>query len=173
MIEFTPIVVTIINIFSWLVIHLGISYLCVLIPIDFFKQESWIYKEKKWEERGRLYERLQVKKWKDKLPEGGGIYKRGFEKRTLKRYANAYLSTFLFETKRAELTHWLSIPPSLFFFLWNPPVVGIIMIVYAVTFNLPFIMVQRYNRIRLTKLIQKKGSIDDTAISSTYIELDQ
>ena len=39
------------------------------------------------------------------------------------------------------------------FFLWNRPWVGGLMVAYGILGNLPCILVQRYNRLRLTRLI--------------------
>ena len=59
------------------------------------------------------------------------------------------------ETCRAELTHWLTMVFAPFFFLWNKPFVGWIMIAYALAENVPLIMAQRYNRSRLVYLYRK------------------
>ncbi len=57
--------------------------------------------------------------------------------------APMYLLTFAAETCRAELTHWTTIFMAPFFFLWNKPAVGWIMIIYALCENLPLIIAQR------------------------------
>jgi glycosyl-4,4'-diaponeurosporenoate acyltransferase len=44
---------------------------------------------------------------------------------------------------------------SLVFFIWNPWWVGIVMIVYAILVNVPCIIIQRYNRIRLKRVCAK------------------
>jgi len=63
------------------------------------------------------------------------------------------------ETRRAELTHWLLMVPAPFFFLWNPAWAGWVMIVYALLANCPFIMIQRYNRPRLERVLRKKSAL--------------
>jgi glycosyl-4,4'-diaponeurosporenoate acyltransferase len=135
-------------------VHLGISYLCVKIPIAFFKKDRWLFRIRNWEYRGKAYNRFfKVKKWKSIIPDGGGLFKKGFAKKNLQNSDPRYLKTFLYETKRAELTHWLTIIPAPIFFLWNIWWAGIIMIVYALIVNVPCILLQRYNRARLTSLI--------------------
>ena len=62
------------------------------------------------------------------------------------------IKRFILETRRAELTHWLSIVPAPLFFIWNPPWAGWLMVGYAVVVNAPFILIQRYNRPRLEKI---------------------
>lgn len=61
----------------------------------------------------------------------------------------------MIETQRAELTHWFLIPPAFLFFLWNPAWAGWVMVIYALVVNLPFIMIQRYNRPRLERVLKK------------------
>jgi len=135
-------------------VHLGISYLCVKIPIAFFEKDRWLFRIRNWEYRGKAYNRFfKVKKWKNIIPDGGGLFKKGFAKKNLQYSDPLYLKTFMYETKRAELTHWLTIIPAPIFFLWNIWWAGIIMIVYALIANVPCILLQRYNRARLTSLI--------------------
>jgi glycosyl-4,4'-diaponeurosporenoate acyltransferase len=66
-----------------------------------------------------------------------------------------YLETFVIETCRAELTHWLAMVPVPVFFLWNKWPVGVFMIFYALAANMPCILVQRYNRARLVRVLAK------------------
>ena len=135
-------------------IHLGMSYLSVKIPVSFFKKDYSLFRLRSWEYRGRIYKRVfKIKKWKNIVPDGGGLFKGGFPKKNLGSNDLQYLKTFFYETKRAELTHWLTILPAPIFFLWNIWWAGIIMIVYALIVNIPCILLQRYNRARLYFLI--------------------
>jgi glycosyl-4,4'-diaponeurosporenoate acyltransferase len=143
------------------VIHLGISYICVKLPISFFKKDNWLFRIKKWEHRGRIYNNIfKIRKWKNAVPDGGGLFKGGFPKRYLESNDPKYISTFYDETKRAELTHWLSILPAPVFFLWNVWWVGIIMIVYSLIVNMPCILLQRYNRARLSNINKCQDHIE-------------
>ncbi|WP_373921346.1 hypothetical protein [Peribacillus muralis] len=47
------------------------------------------------------------------------IIKRSFEKKGLQGTDTSSFTTFILESKRAKLTHWLSILPAGFFFLWS------------------------------------------------------
>jgi glycosyl-4,4'-diaponeurosporenoate acyltransferase len=142
------------NIFIWVVIHLGISYFCSLMPLSFFSGEIRFFKTKRWESGGKIYQKFfKIKRWKKIIPDGGSIFKGGFPKKHLEDKNIKYLKTFFYETKRAELTHWLTILPSPIFFLWNIWWAGIIMIFYALLANIPCILLQRYNRARLEKII--------------------
>ncbi|MHA6253256.1 glycosyl-4,4'-diaponeurosporenoate acyltransferase CrtO family protein [Oceanobacillus sp. CAU 1775] len=145
-----------VNIFAWGFLHFFISYLCFLIPIDFFKKDLSGFRIAGWEKDGALWNNIfHVKKWKKHLIDGSSIVKQSYNKSNLhgtKKYA---LAEFAAETKRAELTHWLLIPPALLFFLWNPMWAGWVMVAYALIANLPFIITQRYNRARIEKIIMR------------------
>ncbi|MDM5318039.1 glycosyl-4,4'-diaponeurosporenoate acyltransferase [Fictibacillus sp. b24] len=156
LVELSPFWTIVINIFAWLVLHLSVAYIIHKIPFSYLTIERKWDSPFKWERNGQKYETLGIRKWKTILPDGGDFYRGGFAKKTLEKDSAEYLSQFLAETRRAELTHWLSMPPALLFFLWNPVWIGNIMIVYAILFNLPFIFIQRYNRFRLIRILTLK-----------------
>jgi len=141
------------DIFLWLVIHLGISYACSKIPIGKFDPQNRFYRPKSFEKGGKLYTRIfKIKKWKNIVPDGAKLFRGGFPKKNLEQCSQEYLRTFALETCRGELTHWLQILPSGIFFLWNIWWAGIIMVIYALCVNIPCILLQRYNRARLMRV---------------------
>lgn len=145
------------DIFSWLLIHMAVVLFMIRLPRERFNPQGRLFRVRSWEERGRIYERVfRIKRWKPVLPDGAKLMKgRGFPKKELASRDRGYLETFFVETCRAELTHWIIIFCAPFFFLWNKPVVGWIMILYALAENVPLIMAQRYNRSRLAVLCRK------------------
>ena len=144
----------VVNIFAWLIIHVSISYICLRLPDPFYESKKTIRKGNRRELF--VYEKLRIKKWKTILPDGGDVFKGGFRKKELKKLTSSYIHKFILETRRAEFTHWILIPPSFLFFLWNSPIVGWLMIGYALIVNVPFIMIQRYNRLRFKPLLIKQ-----------------
>jgi glycosyl-4,4'-diaponeurosporenoate acyltransferase len=151
----TPLTV-VIDFVAWFVIHMAVALSLVRVPLKHFNWNHWLFCPRRWEKGGKIYQDLfRIKKWKIHLPDGAGFSKgRGFPKKKLQGRSIAYLTAFVRETCRAELTHWITILFAPLFFLWNPFFVGWIMIVYAALANLPFIMVQRYNRCRLARILQ-------------------
>jgi glycosyl-4,4'-diaponeurosporenoate acyltransferase len=144
------------DIATWLIIHMGVSYLMIHIPLSSFDAGFWLYKQRKWEKNGKIYVRtFRLKKWKKKLPDGAALFKKGFQKKHFKGIDNIYLDNFIRETCRAELTHLIMFLLSPVFFIWNIWWVGIVMIIYAILVNLPCIIIQRYNRIRLKRVYSK------------------
>lgn len=145
------------DILAWLLIHMAVVMLMVRIPRERFDPGGVLYRVRSWEDRGRTYERIfRIKSWKSLLPDGATwMQGRGFPKRELASRDASYMEAFLIETCRAELTHWTIVLFAPFFFLWNKPLVGWIMIGYALAENLPLIMAQRYNRARLAEVCRK------------------
>lgn len=154
MIHLSTLALILVNIFAWLIFHVSISYICLRLPDSFYQSKKSEVNNRKRELY--LYESLRIRKWKTILPDGGDVFKGGFRKKELKTLSSSYLQKFIVETRRAEVTHWLLIPPSILFFIWNPITIGITMIGYALIVNLPFILIQRYNRLRLKPLLNKQ-----------------
>jgi glycosyl-4,4'-diaponeurosporenoate acyltransferase len=136
----------------WIVIHIGAGYLAHRMPLSRFDHRAPLYRTRRFERNGRIYRRVMVHRWKDSLPEAGSFFSGGFSKRAFVAPEPDYLERYLAETCRAEASHWISASLSLTFFLWNPWYVGVMMIVYGLSTNLPFIIVQRYNRPRFAAM---------------------
>lgn len=132
------------------------AYIFFLMPKEWFNPNSFVFKEKKWEKEGRIYEKIfLIKRWKKLLPDGAATFKKGFRKKKLNATSKEYFSEFILESCRAEATH---IPPiflSFLFGLYNPPQIVLIMLIFAIIVNLPCILAQRYNRIRLSRIVRK------------------
>jgi len=126
-----------------------------------FNTESWLYRDRDWEKSGGIYEViLKIKGWKRFLPDGAALSRNGFRKKNLQNRDVAYIQRFITETCRAELTHWIIFAFSVIFFIWNVWWVGIIMIAYAFIVNIPCVITQRYNRIRLRRIISYRLAVD-------------
>ena len=145
---------------AWIVLHLGCGYVAHILPRSLFRPEKALgraLRTRGWEDSGRFYRRLGIRRWKELLPEAGALYRGGFDKRRLGSAESAHLERFLSETNRAEFSHWLTFVSGASFFIWNPWWVGVFMMGYAAATNLPFIAIQRYNRPRLAQLENRRG----------------
>lgn len=140
----------ILDFIAWAFFHMAISIICLKIPLAFFLEDRVWFRIFAWEKSGKRWQQLfRVKKWKGRVLDGATIFRKGYAKKRLHGSSISDLNVFGAETKRAELTHWLCIVPAPLFFLWNPIWVGWVMILYALLFNVPLIIVQRYNRGRI------------------------
>lgn len=141
----------------WPLFHIGAAALCFYLPDSAFARDGWLYKTRGWEVGGALYERVfRIKKWKRYLPDGGAWFKGGYAKKHIRNFGAQNLDTFLLESCRAELTHWLAIVPFWVFGLFAPWYIVPIMLAYALAANLPCILTQRYNRPRVQKLLARQ-----------------
>lgn len=141
---------------AWAGLSFGIGYVTHRLPLARLDHDTWLTRLRPWEHDGRVYERrLRIRTWKRWLPEGGDFYDGGFSKRHLRGRRREHLERFAAETRRAEVTHWALLACAPLFLLWNRPVVGVAMAAFGVVANAPFIVVQRYNRARLVRLLRR------------------
>ena len=103
----------------------------------------------------RRYEScLLIRRWKPWIPDAGHVLPGGIHKASLMGRDRAGLDRLLAETRRAELVHWALWPAWLVTALWLPPRGVVLNLVFATCFNLPCLLLQRYNRLRVGKLLQ-------------------
>jgi glycosyl-4,4'-diaponeurosporenoate acyltransferase len=106
----------------------------------------------------RLYERwLAIRRWKPWIPDAGNALPGGIRKTSLARRDPAALRRLIAETRRAELVHWALWPAWLPSALWLPPAGVALNLLFATAFNLPCLLLQRFNRLRVTALLQRMG----------------
>lgn len=141
-----------VNAVAWLVIHLIVSVIVSQFPSSVVMSFSKLYQLRGWERNGAIYQRMKIKQWKYRLPEAKKWVNHGKGKTGIRLRNEADFNKLILATNRSELSHWLQILPAPLFFLFNTPLAGWIIIVYAISFNLPFIMIQRYNRGRVEKI---------------------
>jgi glycosyl-4,4'-diaponeurosporenoate acyltransferase len=139
---------------GWLVWSLLVGALANRLPLAMLARDSWLTRPRPWGERAQAYERgLGIRRWKPLLPDAGGVLPGGMAKAALARRDRASLERLLAETRRAELVHLALWPFWLLSALWLPPQGVLVNLVFATLFNLPCLWVQRYNRLRLRKIL--------------------
>ena len=139
----------------WFAASAGFGYLGHRAPLTRFDHDAWWSRLRGAEVDGRRYERLGIKRWKDRLPEAGALYAGGFSKRDLRAHDREHLVRFAAETRRAEAVHWWILATVVvfpWFVVWYAVIPNV---VYAVVANVPFIAIQRYNRARLERIIRR------------------
>ncbi len=116
------------------------------------------FRSRPWEKGGAFYQRVfRIKSWKGFLPDGAAASRKGYRKRSLLDFSRANLERYLEESCRAEMAHWLAIPPFILFGFFMPAPALPFMLAYAVLLNLPCILAQRYNRPRIRKILEERG----------------
>jgi glycosyl-4,4'-diaponeurosporenoate acyltransferase len=151
----------VIDILAWLVINLSVAGIISRMSPDSFDPGTWLYREQAWEKQSRWYARFfKIKRWKGWLPDGAEVSRKAFKKKHLQSADSTYIRIFIQETCRAEILHWVIFVLGFVFFIWNPWYVGMIMIFYAAISNLPCVLTQRYNRIRLKRLLAERLALE-------------
>ena len=159
-------VIIILDILGWFVIQMGMAYFFTRLPEHYINPGNFLFRSRKWERAGAFYNHtFNIKRWKEFLPDGAALFAGGFRKKHLADTGVTYYRRFIVETCRGEATHWAVILITPVFFVWNYGWANIVMIVYALTANFPCILAQRYNRLRLRKIIEKR--LDNKVTSHT------
>ena len=143
------------NIIGWAAAHAGTGYAVHRIDRRHFESDTWLTRIRPWEQSGRMYRFLRVPRWKDRVPEAGALFAGGVSKRNLPGTSAPALRLLLAETRRAEWGHWSCMLCAPLFALWNPLPVAAIMVAYGLAVNLPFIVIQRWNRLRLQRVLAR------------------
>lgn len=125
------------------------------LPRRWFDASRFPYRAYAFERNGRFYEALGIRKWKNVLPDKSriapGTYRKAI-RGSAQQHSAAHMERLLQETCVAECVHWalLVISPILLFTM-ESPAAYVMTPLYGLS-NLPYIMIQRYNRPRLVVL---------------------
>lgn len=142
--------VAVLNVVMCPVLQLGFAWAFTRMPARWFAAVPCPFA---WEARGEPYQRwFRVRRWKGLLPDGATWFQGGIAKARLTGNDRETLAVFEREAWRGELCHWAVMLAAPVFFLWNPWWGSSIMVVYLLAANLPCILVQRYNRARLSAI---------------------
>ena len=155
-------VTVLVDVAAWGFFHAATGYAAHRLGADRLARDGWLLRPRGFEAGGRCYRRLRIHRWKDRLPEAGALFEGGVSKRELPATDREGLAVFVRETRRAELTHWWAMACSPLFLLWNPPLASALLVSYGVLANLPFILIQRYNRFRAQSVLarlSRRGSV--------------
>lgn len=126
------------------------------LPRARFDAGRFPYRAAKWENGGKVYEKLGIKHWKDRLPDMSKIMP-DMVKKKMSAVKEQGMDVLIEETCVAECVHWTLIVLSLgIFAFWRDAWAVVFWLVYNILGNLPFIIIQRYNRPRLVMLEQRR-----------------
>lgn len=142
------------SVFYVMIIGLIAGFVFALIPQKLFLRFQNCYRLRSFEQEGKIYSKyLKINSWKDKLPQFSELTKFGFSKASLNTVSSEYLKIFYIETMRAELTHWVLMLISPIYLCFSAKILVAFTICGNIIGNIPFIIIQRYNRGRVLKLL--------------------
>ena len=139
------------------VIVLGIAahFIGEAIPAAAFHYDHFPYRAWKWERDGKIYDRLQIRKWKDRMPDMSRVMRDMVPKQLGKCPTSDTAWRLVQETCRAEIVHLglCMCAPVIYFFWWNW--IGVCLTCLTFFGNFPFVLIQRYNRPALIRLAER------------------
>ena len=142
----------------WFLIITGVIAFFVgrLLPKKWFCADRFPYRSFRFEQDGRIYDKLRIRKWQNRVLDMSKILPFMMPAKNLTGDFKKRLPRMLQETCVAELIHTLNCFVGLYCLKLYPGVGGVIIsILYIILFNLPFILIQRYNRPRLMRLAKR------------------
>ncbi len=134
------------------------SVVGIQLPRRWFDPTRFPYRLYEWENGGKIYDKLHIRSWKDHLPDLSKHCTQMFRKQVDARPSVENLDRLIRETCVAEAVHWVLIFLSLAVIkIWSG-LGGWLFYILCILGNLPFIIIQRYNRPRLTKMLNRMRS---------------
>ena len=135
-----------------------------LTPDRFYGIDNPLYRISEWEKR--MYNRLGVRRWKDRVWELGGAG--GFSKKKLTDPSDpAYIEKFIIECNRGIITHRLSYPIGFFAMLTLPGdcafTIALPVALVNLYLNILPTLVLRYNTPKLHSLLKRLRRKEDKA----------
>ena len=120
----------------------------------YINYKQWWFKERKFEKK--LYEILKVKKWKGKAltynPEQFDLKQNSLDQ---------ILNTMV----KSEVDHWIneviSITTMFFGLIWGKTWIFVLTAIAAMIFDGQFIVIQRYNRPRVIKVLERQNKVEE------------
>lgn len=129
------------------------------LPRRWFHWDRFPYRAYGWERDGHFYESLGIRKWKDRLPDKSKHTKRTFTKEMKGHESGESLVRFLQETCVAEAVHWALLVLAVPLYAYVPTPLGLVVTLLYGLSNLPFIIIQRYNRPRLRRVLERRQAL--------------
>lgn len=109
-----------------------------------------------FEKKSAIYERIRIKRWQNKLPDMSRILPKLIPAKKICAGFRRKLPQMIRETCVAEVVHGgLAVAGLYCIKLWSS-IGGVVLAVLFALGNIPFILIQRYNRPRLLRILERE-----------------
>ena len=126
------------------------------LPKSWLRPDAFPFRTYAWEET--LWKALKIRSWQAKVPDMSKVFPKLMPAKALTQKTAQNLPLMIEETCVAELTHGLLCFAGLYLLKIWPGIGGVILtVIYILLGNLPFLLIQRYNRPRLQRLLEKQS----------------
>jgi len=141
---------------TWATVSVAVGWAATRWSPDRLSRTGPVTTLRRWERNGQFWQRtLRVRAWKDRVPEAGGLFRQGGSMRHVGSLTREGIEGFRRDTIRAERVHWSILASTPIHLVWCRPAIAAGMVAFGVLFNAPFIVVQRYNRGRLDRMLAR------------------
>ena len=141
------------------------------LPRKRFHYDAWPYKPYAWEDDGAFYNRvLRIRRWRRFLPDKSKAVKSMYRKSLGANFSESHVKRLIQESCVAEFVHLMLALSSPFVFAFMEGKGALFCCIAFALGNVPFILIQRYNRPMLVKLY--RAAIEKKNDESTYKEKD-
>ena len=125
------------------------------LPYRWFRADRFPFRCMKFEQDGKLYVRMGLPKWQKKVPDMSRIFPFLMPAKKMMDRTPEGLQTMISETCIAEAVHLaLAVLGFGALAFWHSVPAVVLTVLYCVG-NLPFVLIQRFNRPRLVRLKTK------------------
>lgn len=134
---------------------LAVFWVGLFVPRRWFDPESFWFSEHAWENGGKIYNCVAVSRWKNSLPDMSKYAKRLLLKKLNGGETAEDIEDLIRETCVAETAHIFLVLLAFGMLVMNCDAsAALCALLYAVG-NFPYIIIQRYNRPRLRKMLER------------------
>lgn len=131
-------------------------YVGQALPRRWFHPERFPFRSFRWEREGNIYRHLGVQHWKDLVPDMSKVMPDMIPKRVSLRGTAEEAMTLVQETCVAEAVHGVLMVLSVGNYILCQNLAGLALTLFdAILLNLPYWIIQRYNRPKLLRLAEK------------------
>jgi glycosyl-4,4'-diaponeurosporenoate acyltransferase len=140
------------------------------LPKGWFHGDRFPFCSFPFERDGKIYEKLNIKKWQKKVPDMSRILPKAMPPKRMGADYAVRLPRMVQETCVAEVIHVLLCVFALVCLDIWPGAGGVIITSVYILANLPFILIQRYNRPKLMRVMAKCGRVMKGAAVEGVVE---
>lgn len=138
-----------------IIIGVAAHYVGEALPRRWFHWDRAPFRPFDWERDGAAYERIRIQDWKDHMPDMSRVMKDMVPKKVGICPKAADIRILIRETCVAEAVHWaLCLCAPVIYLFWRDGM-GIFLTFVFIACNIPFILIQRYNRPALVALAHR------------------
>ena len=145
----------------------GCFWVGLVLPRGIFSENKFPYREYKWEKSGKVYDIFSIKRWKSRVPDMSKITRVIFPKKLCRDMTSGDFDRLVKESCIAELSHYVLFILSFGIYqIWKGKIGIILLIIYNIVGNIPYVMIQRYNRPHFVRVRDKLKIREERKLSA-------